>query len=155
MKILILYHTKTGHILEAADAVAEGIRSAGSDVDLIPVRDFDPGQLADYDALIVASPCWGGSITPSGVAFPILQALNGLGPDALGDAKCAGISVHSGTGGETTIRTIGEILTRKGCQAYTPGPVARAGIPFSLWKGPSVPPEDEARFVAFGREFAT
>jgi menaquinone-dependent protoporphyrinogen IX oxidase len=31
MKVLILYHTKTGPTLEAANATAEGIRSAGEE----------------------------------------------------------------------------------------------------------------------------
>jgi menaquinone-dependent protoporphyrinogen IX oxidase len=40
MKVLILYFTKTGHTLEAANSVAEGIKNAGSEVDLANVKAY-------------------------------------------------------------------------------------------------------------------
>lgn len=73
MRILVLYHSKTGHTLEAANATAEGIRSAGSDATIVAVTDFQADSAAEYDALILGSPCWAGSITHSGVARPIAQ----------------------------------------------------------------------------------
>jgi multimeric flavodoxin WrbA len=153
MKVLILYHTKTGHTLEAANATAEGIRSAGSEADLVSAKNWNPAALADYDALIVGSPCWAGSVTSAGVAAPITRALDSLAPGALQGKRCSGISVHSGMGAETTVRTIGQILAQKGGADYRPGPVARAGVPLSLWKGPSVSAEDSERFRAFGAAF--
>jgi flavodoxin len=155
MKVLILYYTQTGHTLEAASATAEGIGSAGSEVDLVPVEDFDAAEVTDYDALIVGSPCWAGSLTSLGVAEPVVKALDAVAPGALVGKRCSGISVHSAVGGATTVGTIGEMLMQKGCTDYRPGPVARAGISFSLWKGPSVSPEDRERFRAFGRAFVT
>ena len=153
MKVLILYYTKTGHTLEAANATAAGIRSAGSEADLVTVKNFRPQTIADYDALIVGSPCWAGSITPGGVAKPVLRTLAFLPSDSLKGKRCGGISVHSGTGGETTVRTIGRLLTEKGSEDYRHGPAARAGVPFSLWKGPSVAAEGEERFRAYGAHF--
>jgi flavorubredoxin len=155
MNVLMLYFTKTGHTLEAAVATAEGIRSAGSRVELVTASDFDPAQLTSHEALIVASPCWAGSVGRPVLARPVDRALHALTPDALRGKRCGGISVHSGMGAENTIQRIGEILTLKGCADYRPGPVARAGVPLSLWKGPSVNPEDEARFSAYGTAFVT
>lgn len=153
MKVLILYYTKTGHTLEAANATAEGIRSSGSEVDLIVAGEFSASQLASYDALIVASPCWAGSAGRTMLPKPLAQALASLSSDDLRDIRCGGISVHSGIGGEDTIKRIGEILTEKGNTEYLPGPVARAGVPFSVWKGPSVQPQDEAKFREYGKAF--
>lgn len=153
MKVLILYHTKTGHTLEAANATADGIRSAGSEADLVATESFDAAELTEYDAMVVASPCWGGSLTSSGVAIPILRALNSMPPGVLKGKRCGGISVHSLLGAETTVRTIGDILMKKGCGDYRSGHVARAGVPFSLWKGPSIRPEDEELFASFGAKF--
>ena len=153
MKVLILYYTKTGHTLEAADATAKGIRSAGSEADLVTTQAFDAAELSKYDAMVIGSPCWGGSLTSSGVALPILRALNALAPGVLKGKRCGGISVHSGLGAETTVRTIGDILREKGCEDYRSGHVARAGVPLSVWKGPSVRPEDEELFAAYGAEF--
>ena len=155
MKVLILYFTKTGHTLEAANATAEGIRSAGSEADLITTKDFDSAQLTGYDALIVASPCWAGSAGMPMLPKPLDRALTALVADALRDKRCGGISVHSGVGAENTVQRIGERLTQKGCTDYRPGPVARAGVPFSVWKGPSVSPQDEVRFKAYGTAFVS
>jgi flavorubredoxin len=153
MKVLILYFTKTGHTLEAANATAEGIRSAGSEADLIAAQDFNAAQLSGYDALIVASPCWAGSMGIPRLPPSLVGALNALTTDTLQNARCGGISVHSGAGGENTIKKIGEILLQKGCTDYRSGPAARAGVPLSLWKGPSVSSQDEERFKAYGTFF--
>ena len=155
MKVLVLYYTKTGHTLEAAKATAEGIRSAGSEADLVPVEDFDVTQLSGCDALVVGCPCWAG-ITGRAVLPPSMErALNALPEGMLVGKRCGGVSVHSGTGAEATVRHIGEVLAQKGCEDYRPGPVARAGVPFSLWVGPAVSPEDESQFRAYGTAFVS
>ena len=153
MRILILYFSKTGHTLEAVNATAEGIRSAGSEADLVIAGDFRASMITEYDGLIVGSPCWAGSVTSSGVAKPILRAVGSLSPDCLKDKRCGGISVYSIKGGQTTVAHLGILLSRKGCEDYRPGPAAKAGRPLSLWKGPSVGDQDEARFKAYGAEF--
>ena len=153
MKVLILYFSKTGHTLEAANATAEGIRVAGSDVDIIEVGDFEAAAIAEYDGLILASPCWAGSVTPWGVARPVIRALDVLQPESLKGMRCGGISVHSKVGGKTTVKDLGKLLSGKGCEDYRPGPAAKAGVAFSLWKGPSVVAKDEERFKAYGVEF--
>ena len=154
MKVLILYFSKTGHTRTAAEATAEGIRSAGSEADLIAAADFNASTLEGYAALIVASPCWAGSITPSGVAIPVAKALSRLSSDTLKGKRCGGIAVHSATGGDTTVKAIGAMLSLKGCTDYHPGPSAKAGVPFSLWKGPSVTPADIKRIQDYGAAFA-
>ena len=153
MKILILYYSKTGHTLEAANATAEGIRSAGSEADLLAVSDFQADAVADYNGIVLGSPCWAGSITSGGVAKAVLRAIDSLPPGCLKGKRCGGIAVHAKTGGATTISTLGEALSRKGCTDYRPGPAAKAGTLGSLWKGPSVGADDEALLKAFGAEF--
>ncbi|MBL7016031.1 MAG: hypothetical protein ISR84_00580 [Kiritimatiellales bacterium] len=153
MKILILYYSKTGHTLEAASATAEGIRSAGSEVDLIAVADFKADILARYDGLIAGSPCWAGSVTGAGVATPLLHPLRSLPADCLKGKRGGGIAVHCVTGGANTVNALNKLLCRKGCTDFRPGPAAKAGLPFSPWKGPSVSAQDEERFKAYGAEF--
>jgi multimeric flavodoxin WrbA len=150
---LVLYHSKTGHALEAVNAMAEGIRESGSEADLVLAGDFNASAVVDYDGFIVGSPCWAGSITSSGVAIPISKALNSLPEESLRDKRCGGISVHSKFGGKTTVATLGKILSRKGCTDYKAGPAVEAGVPFSIFKGPSVGADDEALLKAFGSEF--
>ena len=74
-KILVLYYSAYGHIETMAEAVAEGARSVGADVDIRRVPELVPaevaqkrhykldqpapvakiGELADYDAIIVGT----------------------------------------------------------------------------------------------------
>jgi flavodoxin len=150
MNALLLYHTKTGHTLEAANAIVQGIQSAGGSVTLVLAKDFNPQTINQYDVLIVGSPCWGGSIA-GGIAAPISEALNKITHDVTGKL-CAGFSVNAGYGGESTVKSIGESLKAKGCAEYIAGPVAKAGVAFSLWVGPAVKPEDLARYRAFGED---
>ena len=153
MKVLILYYSKSGHTLEAANATAEGIRSAGSEADIVAVTDFDASLIAKYDGLIVGSPCWAGSVTGAGIANPIKQAIKPLAIDALEQRRCGGISVYAITGGNNTVRAIGKQLIKKGCSNYMPGPSAKAGVPLSTVKGPSVTTKDEEIFKAYGAKF--
>jgi flavodoxin len=155
MRVLMLYFTKTGHTLEAANATASGIRASGSEADLVTAKAFDRAQLAGYDAFIVASPCWAGSVGRAVLPKPIERALGTLSAEDLSGKRCGGISVHSGVGGEDTVRRLGEVLVQKGNTDYQPGPVARAGVPMSVWRGPSISSADRARFSAYGTAFVT
>jgi multimeric flavodoxin WrbA len=152
VKVLILYHTKTGHTLEAANATAEGIRSADSEASLVTAKEFSGSQLADYDALIVGSPCWFGSVA-GGIATPVQKALDGLGSDALQGKRCGALSVGAFMGAKGTVAAMGAILEQKGAAEFRAGPTALAGVPLSVIKGPSVKAQDENRFRAFGAEF--
>ena len=152
MKVMMVYHTKTGHTLEAANALAEGIRSAGSEADLVTAKQFSAGQVAGYDALIAGSPCWFGSVV-GGIAAPLQAALERLDAGALQGKKCAAISVGSFGGAKGTVAAMGAILQQKGCAEFIPGPTARAGVPLSVVKGPSVSAKDEDVFRAFGAQF--
>jgi NAD(P)H dehydrogenase (quinone) len=76
-KVLILYYSSYGHIEQMADAVAEGARSAGAEVDIRRVPETcppavveaahfktdsahpvieGPDALADYDAIVIGAP---------------------------------------------------------------------------------------------------
>lgn len=52
-RVLVAYASKHGSTAEIAEAVAEGIRAGGHDVDCIPVGEV-PG-LDDYDAVVIGS----------------------------------------------------------------------------------------------------
>jgi flavodoxin len=150
MNALLLYHTKTGHTLEAANAIVQGIQSVGGSVTIVLAKDFTPQTINQYDVLIVGSPCWGGSIA-SGISTPISDAINKITNEVTGKI-CAGFSVNAGYGGESTVKSIGERLKAKGCADYVAGPVAKAGVAFSVWVGPAVKPEDLARYRTFGED---
>ncbi|WP_294303314.1 NAD(P)H:quinone oxidoreductase [uncultured Sphingomonas sp.] len=89
-KVLILYYSSYGHIEQMADAVAEGARGAGAEVDIRRVRETapdevvkaahfktdtahpvltDPNELEQYDAIIVGSPTRFGRMSSQMAAF--------------------------------------------------------------------------------------
>ena len=76
-KVLVLYYSSYGHVEQMADAVAEGARAAGAEVDIRRVAETapqavieaagfktdtahpllsDPNELANYDAIVVGTP---------------------------------------------------------------------------------------------------
>jgi len=153
MKTLLLYHSKTGHTFEATKAIAEGIRLAGSNATIISVTSFEAETIHDYDGVIVASPCWAGSVTGSGIAKPLATFLANLPAGSFQGKRCGAISIHSTAGGGNTLKALGEILLEKGCTDYRPGPVAKAGVPFSLWRGPAVSTQDQEHYKEYGAQF--
>lgn len=89
-KVLVLYYSSYGHIEQMADAVAEGARSAGAEVDILRVPETapdavvkaahfktdsahpviqSPDKLKEYDAIIVGSPTRYGRISSQMAAF--------------------------------------------------------------------------------------
>lgn len=89
-KVLVLYYSSYGHIAKMADAVAEGARSAGAEVDVRRVRETapeevaksagfvvadhhaeltDPNELTNYDAIIVGTGTRYGRMSSQMAAF--------------------------------------------------------------------------------------
>ena len=61
-KVLVAYYTKTGNTQKMAEAVAEGVRSGGVEVDLKPVTEVTPEDMLQYDGLIFGSPTYYGAM---------------------------------------------------------------------------------------------
>jgi NAD(P)H dehydrogenase (quinone) len=61
-KVLILYHSRTGNTKQMAELVAQGARGAGGDVTLKEVGEAKPDELLDYDAVVIGSPTYYGSM---------------------------------------------------------------------------------------------
>ena len=88
-KVLVLYYSSYGHIEQMADAVAEGARAGGAEVDIRRVPELvpdeiargagmklaqdasiaDPSELGDYDAIIVGAPTRYGRMPSQMAAF--------------------------------------------------------------------------------------
>jgi NAD(P)H dehydrogenase (quinone) len=89
-KVLVLYYSSYGHIEQMADAVANGARAAGAEVDVRRVAETapeavakaahfktdsahpvltDPNELANYDAIIVGTPTRFGRMSSQMASF--------------------------------------------------------------------------------------
>lgn len=155
MKILVLYHTKTGHTLEAINPFVESVTSKGSEVDTVLAKDFNPSMIEDYDAFLVGTPCWAGSSGVVGVATPVVNAIKKLGNESLQGKICGGIAIHAKYGGETTLSHLERLLNKKGGKNFMPGPVVKAGTLMSVFKGPSVSKSDEDRIRIYANDFVS
>ena len=88
--VLVLYYSSYGHIEQMADAVAEGARGAGAEVDIRRVAETapqavveaahfktdtahpvltDPNELKNYDAIVVGSPTRFGRMSSQMASF--------------------------------------------------------------------------------------
>jgi len=59
-RILIAYHSETGHTARMAELVAQGVAQAGAEADLKKVEDVPVADLLDYDGIIIGSPTYYG-----------------------------------------------------------------------------------------------
>ncbi|MCH2558132.1 MAG: NAD(P)H:quinone oxidoreductase [Alcanivorax sp.] len=123
-RILVLYYSMYGHIESLADAVAEGARSVdGVEVTIKRVAETmpedafkaaggktdqkapeaSPGELKDYDAVIVGTPTRFGNM--SGQMRTFWDQTGGLWANGALAGKVASVFTSTGTGGgkETTI----------------------------------------------------
>jgi NAD(P)H dehydrogenase (quinone) len=127
-KVLVLYYSSYGHIEQMADAVAEGARSAGAEVDIRRVPETapqavieaahfktdtahsvieSPQALADYDAIIVGTPTRFGRMSSQMASF--WDTAGGLWATGALHGKVGGAFTSSATqhgGNETTLFSI-------------------------------------------------
>ncbi len=61
-KVLVLYYSRTGNTKQMAELVAEGARAAAGDVTLKDVGQAKADELLDYDAIVIGSPTYYGSM---------------------------------------------------------------------------------------------
>jgi len=127
-KVLVLYYSSYGHIEQMADAVAEGARSAGAEVDIRRVPETapqtvveaahfktdtahpvieGPDALRNYDAIIVGTPTRFGRMPSQMAAF--WDTAGGLWMSGALHGKVGGAFVSTATqhgGQETTLFSV-------------------------------------------------
>jgi len=126
-KVLVLYYSTYGHIEAMANAVAEGARAAGAQVDIKRVPETAPEEvakaahfkldqaapiarvedLADYDAIIVGAPTRFGRLPSQMAAF--LDQAGGLWAKGVLNGKVGAAFTSTATqhgGNETTLFSI-------------------------------------------------
>lgn len=127
-KILVLYYSSYGHLAKMADAVAEGARGAGAEVDVRRVPETapaevaaasgfvadhshaeltDPAELANYDGIIVGAPTRFGRMPSQMASF--WDRAGGLWMTGALNGKVGGAFTSTATqhgGQETTLFSI-------------------------------------------------
>ncbi len=127
-KVLVLYYSSYGHMEQMADAIAEGARGAGAEVDIRRVPETAPfevaqaagfkldlshpviegvDKLADYDAIVVGSPTRFGRLSSQMASF--LDQAGGLWMRGALNGKVGAAFTSTATqhgGQETTLFSI-------------------------------------------------
>ena len=76
-KIAVVYWSGTGNTETMADAVAEGAREAGAEVEEIQAADFGEDAAAGYDALAFGCPAMGDESLEEDEFEPMFEAVDG------------------------------------------------------------------------------
>ena len=84
-KIAVVYWSGTGNTEKMAEAVAEGARGEGAEVDVLTADAFTVDSLANYDAVAFGCPAMGAEVLEESVFEPMFTAVEGsLGGKPIG-----------------------------------------------------------------------
>ena len=84
-KVAVVYWSSTGNTEAMANAVADGAKGAGAEVDLCSVDQFDTAKVRDYDAIAFGCPAMGDEALEEDEFQPAWDAAKG----SLGGTKIA------------------------------------------------------------------
>lgn len=73
-KIAIVYWSDTGNTEMMATGVAEGIKEAGGEAEVITANSFDPSTCSDYDAIAFGCPAMGDEVLEEEVFEPMFSS---------------------------------------------------------------------------------
>ncbi len=75
--IAVVYWSDTGNTEAMANYVAEGIRAAGGNADVITADSFGPDKVSQYDAIAFGCPAMGDEILEEDIFEPMFSAVEG------------------------------------------------------------------------------
>ena len=73
-KVAVIYFSATGNTQAMANAVADGAKAAGADVDLLDVSGVDVGNIANYDGIALGCPAMGAEQLEETTFDPFFQS---------------------------------------------------------------------------------
>ena len=73
-KVAVVFWSGTGNTETMADAVAEGARTVGAEVDQVQATDFDASAVAGYDAVAFGCPAMGDESLEEDEFEPMFEA---------------------------------------------------------------------------------
>ena len=72
-KVAVVYWSGTGNTETMANAVAEGAKEAGAEVDVLAANDFNSGKVAEYDGIAFGCPAMGAEVLEEGEMEPFIE----------------------------------------------------------------------------------
>jgi len=106
-RVLVVYHSVSGHTAALAERIADELRRQGIDVACKEVADTDPADMLDVDGVIVGSPTYYGTMAAEVKSF----LDRSVAYHTRLDGKVgAAFSTAGSTGQETTVLSILQAL---------------------------------------------
>jgi NAD(P)H dehydrogenase (quinone) len=62
-KILMVYYSRSGNTKKMAELIADGIKKEGVVVTVKDVKNADPGEMLEYDGIVIGSPTYYGTMS--------------------------------------------------------------------------------------------
>jgi NAD(P)H dehydrogenase (quinone) len=62
-KVLVIYYSRSGNTKKMAEYVLEGLKKEGAEATLKDVKDVEADELLKYDAIVIGSPTYYGSMS--------------------------------------------------------------------------------------------
>lgn len=76
-KVAVVYWSGTGNTEAMANAVADGAKKAGAEVELLGCSDFSAAKVAEYDAIAFGCPAMGAEVLEESEFEPMFEACKG------------------------------------------------------------------------------
>ena len=73
-KVAVVYWSGTGNTEAMANKVAEGVKAAGAEVEVISADDFDGTDISDFDGVAFGCPAMGDEELEDSVFQPVFEA---------------------------------------------------------------------------------
>lgn len=118
-KIAVIYWSGTGNTAAMADAVADGVRSAGGEPEVISADVFDTGSMSQYDAFALGCPAMGMEVLEETVFEPMLSSIEGML-----SGKKVGLFGSYGWGDGTWMRNFEDRVKEDGAMLVDDGVIA-------------------------------
>lgn len=91
MKALVVYESMYGKTREVAEGVAEGLRSASVDTELMPARDAHHQHVAEVDLLVIGGPTHAHSMTRPKTRHAAVEQADSHGLTVEDDSEATGV----------------------------------------------------------------
>ncbi len=118
-KVAVVFFSSTGNTQMMADAVADGVRNAGGEADVIDCTSFTAADVANYDAFAFGCPAMGAEQLDEGSFEPMFSSV-----ETLLNGKKVGLFGSYGWGSGEWMQTWADRTREDGANLVNDGVIA-------------------------------
>ncbi|MHA1786359.1 MAG: flavodoxin family protein [Candidatus Helarchaeota archaeon] len=150
MRAILIYHTVTGHTLQAIKNISEGLKSMEVECEIEKVPISNDINLSEFQIIVIGTPTHA-----FGPARKISNFIKKLPANSLNNMRVGIVICFAGMGGSRTLKTLKKKLIEKGAKEPIEEVEVKAGVPLSIVKGPEASEKDQKRCIEMGRKLGS